>query len=260
MKIQHIALLILLFIFTSCKKENKNNTTSSVSCHFAELNSTATQKYNFESNFAQQFIQSSRWESNNADITLVAGKGQLTANASSTSSALETWKLYNKQMPYNKSWEISVDINVPLYWNNNGGNEAQVGAGIFVGKPVSAGQSEKVFECNMATVNAGERFVQAQLVANRLGDDPINVEQIFLAQNKEVVRLKITFCTNTKALTLYVDKQKVGKGQKIDTNGLDNWQLKTGDLIDVGIMGFAENTVITNNQPTLDNFEYKIYE
>jgi hypothetical protein len=40
---------------------------------------------------------------------------------------------------------------------------------------------------------------------------------------------------------------------------MDNWNLSDSDVMDVGIMGFAENTVITSNQPTLDNYNYKIY-
>lgn len=254
-----LGIIALSFLVTvSCSKDD-DPTIRTQACDFSSLTASSTETYDFSTNFSNEFSQSTRWESNNANITLVSGKGQLTANSSDISSALEAWKLYKKQMPYNKSWEISVAVTIPTYWNSNGGNEAQVGAGIFVGKPVASGQSSKVYECNMASVNGGERFVQAQLVANRLGGDPINVERTVLANNKETVTLKITFCASDKRLTLYVDNTKIGNGQPINAQGLDNWNLSETGLLDVGIMGFAENTVITSNQPTLDNFSYTIY-
>jgi len=247
---------VALLTLTACKKTDSTSTP----CDFSPLTINATETYDFSTTFSNQFSQSTRWESENADITLVSEKGQLTANSTNTSQALEAWKLYKTQMPYNKSWEISVDINIPLYWNSNGGNEAQVGAGIFVGKPVASGQSSKVYECNLAAINAGERFVQAQLVANRLGGDPIDVQRTVLAQSKENGTLKIRFCASDKTLSLFIDNAIVGVGQKINSSGLDNWNLSDTDMMDIGIMGFAENTVITTNQPTLDNFTYHIYK
>ncbi len=52
---------------------------------------------------------------------------------------------------------------------------------------------------------------------------------------------------------------KVGSEQAIDLKGMDNWEWTETDLMEVGIMGFAVNTGITSNQPTLDNFNYTIY-
>jgi hypothetical protein len=40
---------------------------------------------------------------------------------------------------------------------------------------------------------------------------------------------------------------------------MDNWGLSASDKMDIGIMGFAEKTTITSNQPTLDNFRFTIY-
>jgi len=254
-----LAILAILVIFTSCKRGFENPTPRGESCDFNSLTITLTESYGFNTTFADQFSQSTRWESYNADITLVNEKGQLSANSENTSQALEAWKLYKIQMPYNSSWEISVDVIIPNYWNSNGGKNAQVGAGIFVGKPVASGQSPKVYECNMAVVNGGGRFVQAQLIANRLGDDPINVQYSDLSQTKESARLKIQFCTTNKSLTLFIDDVIVGSAVAIDEYGLDNWNLSDTDVMDVGIMGFAEKTTISVNQPTLDNFNYKIY-
>ena len=261
-KLKKNILIVLVLGLVSCSKDDNTVTPTNPqgqSCNFSTLAATSSENYAFDANFSNFFTQSSRWESHNADISLVAGKGQLTANSANTSSALEAWKLYKTQMPYNKSWEISVAAKVPLYWNTNGGTNAQVGAGIYAGKPVASGQSSKVYECNLAVINGGERFVQAQLIANRLGGDPIDVQRTVLASTKETVTLKIQFCTTTKTLSLFIDNTIVGVGRKIDASGLDNWALGANDKIDIGIMGFAENTVITSNQPTIDDFSVKIY-
>ncbi len=254
-----IALSILVMVSCNDDNDDDNQTPKVSSCDFNSSSVSATATYDFGTNISKQFTQNSRWESNNADITLVNGKGQLTANSADVSQALEAWKLYKLQMPYNKSWEISIEVYIPAYWNSNGGNQAQVGAGIFVGKPVVSGQSSKVYECNFAVVNGGERFVQAQLVANRLGADPIDVQRTVLSKSKEAGILKIQFCSADKKLSLYIDNKKVGASRAINSSGLDNWNLSNSDVMDVGIMGFAENTIITSNQPTLDNFTYKIY-
>lgn len=253
-----IIIALMLNVCLSCKTV-KESTPKGLPCDFSALSVSSMEKYNFSCDFSDYFTQSPRWESENADISIVEGKGQLTANASSTFNALEAWKLFRTQMPYNKSWDISLEVYLPLYWNSNGGNQAQVGAGIFVGKPVDSGQSPKVYECNFAAINGEIRFVQAQLIANRLGGDPIDVQETILAPSKERALLKIQFCALNKTLALYIDNAIVGVCRAIDSAGLDNWQLLETDMMDVGIMGFAEHTVITSNQPTIDNFSYHIY-
>jgi hypothetical protein len=257
-------LAVVVLHLAACSNNNDDLVTmmdsqGTTACNFSSLTATSMEDYDFSTNFSDFFSESPRWESENADITLVNGRGQLNANSSNTSQALEAWKLFKTQMPYNKSWQISVDVNLPLFWNSNGGNNAQVGAGIFVGLPVASGQSSKVYECNFAVVNGGGRFVQAQLIANRLGADPIDVQNSTSDQSKENATLRIEFCTSNKTLTLFIDNSVVGVGRAIDSNGLDNWQLTETGVMDVGIMGFAENTVITSNQPTVDNFSYRIY-
>lgn len=238
-----------------------NNTTSSVSTSSCDFESTPVETitYNFDGNFEQTFIDSPKWESHSATLQQASNSAVLTANSDDTSTALEAWKLYNRAMPYNQSWQLSVTTKVPLYWNTNGGNEAQVGAGVFVGKPVPSGQSSKVYETNMAAINGGGRFAQAQLVANRLGEDPIDVQHVELDNSKEQAQTTIRFCSADKTLSYFVDGQQVGKSQAIDSTGLDNWGLTDGDVMDIGIMGFAENTTIQANSPSLQNFTVRLY-
>ena len=111
----------------------------------------------------------------------------------------------------------------------------------------------------MACIKGKGRFVQAQFIANRLGQDPIDVQHKSLEEAKEKATLKIQFCAEQKTLALFIDDSVVGSAMAIDQSGLDNWELSETDLIDVGIMGFAEKTTITSNQPTIDNFKYKIF-
>ncbi len=232
---------------------------TSVVCDFKALTVSKTESYDFGSNFTDYFSDSTRWVSDNADLVQVNGIGQVKTSSTAVSDVLEAWKLFKIQLPYNKSWEISIDVNIPLYWNSNGGSEAQVGAGIFVGRPVPTGESSKVYECNMAVINGKARFVQAQLVATRLGGDPIDVQIAIIDNAKENGNLKIKFCTIDKTLSLYIDDTIVGRGRAIDATGLDNWTLTDSDLMDVGVMGFAEKALISSNPPTIDNFSYKIY-
>lgn len=228
-------------------------------CNPGSLPVSQSLSYFFDGNFSANFIDSSRWPSENASFTQSASQGVLTANSSDTSQALEAWKLFQSQMPYNKSWEVSLNVTVPLYWNSNGGANAQVGAGIYVGRPTTSGPAPKVYETNMAAINGNGRFVQAQLIANRLGEDPIDVQRTVLDNSKEFSKLTVCFSHNDHALSFYIDGTKVGASQAIDASGLDNWGLTDSDKIDIGIMGFAENTVITENSPTVDNFEVRVY-
>ncbi len=96
-----IAVLMVLAIL-ACNKDDELTKEQTETCDLSLLTVSATEAYDFSSNFSNRFSQSPRWKSYDADITLVDGKGQLTANADNTEQALEAWKLYKKQMPYNE--------------------------------------------------------------------------------------------------------------------------------------------------------------
>lgn len=221
---------------------------------------SSQESYSFDKDFDKYFSQSTRWESHHANIEIVNGKGQLTADSDDVSSALEAWKLYKDQMPYDRSWDFSVYVNVPTYWNSNGGKEAQVGVGPFAGRPVEKGQSPKVYECNLAAINGEFRFVQAQLIKNRLGFDPDDVQFKELDKSVAKAKLSIQYCVKHHSLSFFIDDEQVGYSKAIDKDGADNWDLNADGKIDVGIMGFAENTVITSYSPTIEKIVVTIYQ
>ena len=255
---QDIHLQAAINYINGTDNDASNDQQNASSCSF-DGSPSETINYDFEGDFAEHFVDSERWPSENATLSQNNGAAKLTANAQDTSNALEAWKLFNRQMPYNQAWQLSVTAHIPLYWNSNGGNEAQVGAGIYVGKPVSTGQSAKVYETNMAAINGSARFVQAQLIANRLGEDPIDVQFVELEQTKEQAQTSIRFCNLDKTLSYFVDGKQIGNSQAIDSTGLDDWSLTENDMLDIGIMGFAENTTINANSPTLSSFKVNLF-
>ncbi len=252
-------IFLILFIMTTALSSCAQGLADSSPCDLSSTESNNMETYAFDKNFNDYFSQSTRWNSRNANIEIVNGKGQLTANSDDTSRALEAWKLYKDQMPYDRSWEFSVIVNVPVYWNSNGGKEAQVGAGPFAGRPVEKGQSPKVYECNLAAINGEVRFVQAQLIKNRLTGDPDDVQFKELDKSKARAKLTIQYCATYHSLGFFIDDVQVGKSKAISENGADDWQLKASDKIDVGIMGFAENTVITSHSPTIEKVTVTVY-
>ncbi|WP_299535468.1 hypothetical protein [Ulvibacterium sp.] len=258
MKTTFLTTCFVALIFTSCGPR-PGGLPDSKPCDLSNTKSTASETYTFNSDFGSYFSQSTRWESHSADIQIVNGKGQLTADSEDVSNALEAWKLYKDQMPYDKSWEFSVWVDVPTYWNSNGGKDAQVGIGLYAGRPVENGESPKVYECNLAAINGEVRFVQAQLIKNRLGYDPDDVQFKKLDKSKAKAKLTIQYCANYNSLGLFIDDEQVGKSKSIGKGGVDDWELDSNGKIDVGIMGFAENTVITNNSPIVEKVTVTVY-
>ena len=246
-----------LFIMTtmSCKKPKIEPLPLVTTCDFVTLIESSSKSYAFGETLSDHFIQTERWESENAILSQINDQMELSASGTDIS---EVWLTHSQQLPYNISWEFSIKALIPVAWNSASGNEPQIGVGIFVGKPEPSGQSKKVYECNLAVVGNGERFVQGQLVANRLGEDPIAVDQKILANNLEQVQLKLQYCSSSHTLSLFADDEMIGI-QAIDASGPDNWVLSSTSMMDFGIMGFAENTNITSDFPVIDDFELKIY-
>jgi hypothetical protein len=198
-------------------------------------------------------IQHPSWGSRDADFFLENGDWKLKASGTHIS---ETWKTYKDTLPPDQDWSVSVDVTVPYYWDTMETEEAQVGAGVFVGKVDPDKKSRTVYETNLAAIANRFRFVQGQLIKNRLGDDPIAVG--FMKTDKETVNLKIAWDSQNKQILFFMDHILVDV-KHIDAKGIHDWNMED-DKFYVGVMGFAENTDITSQYPSVDNFEIVIKE
>lgn len=192
-------------------------------------------------------IQHPSWASREADFFLQDGVWKLKASGTRIS---ETWKTYRDTLPPDQDWSVRVDVTVPVFWDTMDTEEAQVGAGVFVGKVDPDQKSRTVYETNLAAIAKGVRFVQGQLIKNRLGDDPIAVG--FMKTDKETTTLKISWDSQDHQILFYMDEILVD-AKHIDQRGIDDWTMD-GDKFYVGVMGFAENTDITEFFPFIDNF------
>lgn len=196
---------------------------------------------------SEYLIQHPSWASREADFFLQDGVWKLKASGTRIS---ETWKTYMDTLPPDLDWSVSVDVTVPYYWNSMDKEEAQVGAGVFVGKVDPDEKSRTVYETNLAAIAHEVRFVQGQLIKNRLGDDPIAVG--FIKTDRETANLKVEWDSRIKQIRFFMDGILVD-AKHIDNKGIDDWKMDE-DKFYVGVMGFAENTDITGYFPYIDNF------
>lgn len=221
--------------------------------HESKEEKIATQIFDNFGSEPEMLLQHSSWESREADFFLEDGAWKLKASGTHIS---ETWKTYKDVLPSDQDWSVSVDVTVPYYWDTMGTEEAQVGAGVFVGKVDPDKKSRTVYETNLAAIADGFRFVQGQLIKNRLGDDPIAVG--FMKTDKEKTNLKVTWDSKNHQIQFLMDEILVD-AKHINEKGIDDWMMQN-DKFYVGVMGFAENTDITNHYPSVDNFEIVIKE
>ena len=177
MKKIFLFLIAGLFILSGCSPSPQSEKDIIEAHHILE---------NFE-NKSEILLQHPSWWSKDADFFLEDGVWKLKASGTHIS---ETWKTYKDALPPDQDWSVSVDVTVPYYWDTMETEEAQVGAGVFVGKVDSDKKSRTVYETNLAAIANGIRFVQGQLIKNRLGDDPIAVG--FMKTDKETANLKVS--------------------------------------------------------------------
>ena len=173
---------------------------------------------------------------------------------------METWKTWHRRLPYDRSWKVAVSVVVPSEWAStktadDAPHNPQVGAGPWVGILDEEGKGRRVYEVNLAAIKDRFRFVQGQLIKNRLGEDPINVGHI--RDTPESVRLELIYCAHDHTISLYSDRTHVDT-QPIDERGIDDWGMSEDDDFYVGVMGFAEWTDLERNAVALDDFEVAI--
>jgi hypothetical protein len=204
--------------------------------------------YDFTGDFESLFYDHPGWASHEAMIVQAEGKASLSATGTHTS---EAWKTWHEPLPHDQDWSIAVEVTVPLAWDTEPTPEAQVGAGPWLGRLDNEGKGRRVYEVNLATIANEFRFVQGQLIENRLGEDPIAVGMAIVAD--ETVRLEISYKAKPPMISLSVDGKLVDT-QTIDGSGFDDWAMSGEDVFYAGIMGFAENSDLTRHPVTLDNF------
>lgn len=211
--------------------------------------------YAFDGDFGKHFSDHPAWRSEEATIEQADGVARLSATGTGIS---EAWKVWRSTLPYDRSWKISVTVVVPSEWEStrtDGRDEPQVGAGPWVGILDEEGKGRRVYEVNLAAIAGRFRFVQGQLIQNRLGEDPIRVGHI--RGVPESVRLHLIYCAADHTISLYCFDRHVDT-QAIDENGADDWGMSAGDSFYAGIMGFAEWTDLERNAVALDDFEVSI--
>ena len=217
--------------------------------------------YNFDGDLTEHFIQSGRWLSEESTLAQVAGnRAEVTADGTHIS---EAWLAWRDSLPSSRSWLLSSDITVPKAWDSGKSEEAQVGIGMFVGKSSAQDpdsedayrrQSPTVYEVNLATISEEVRFIQAQMIENRLGYDPDQTSAAIV--DLESLTLDILYCAEDRTLSVYYDGIRLDT-QAIDAVGMVDWKLEDGELLDVGIMGFAENTDLQEHAPSVGNFRIR---
>lgn len=241
-----IPLAALLFLLGGCAPDRPP--TGEVGESEPVFNSLAEESFETSSGTLRQH---SAWASREADFFLEGGVWKLKASGTHIS---ESWKAYAETLPSERDWSVAVDVTVPRFWDTMDTEDAQVGAGVFVGKLDPDGKSRTVYETNLAAIARQERFVQGQLIKNRLGDDPIAVG--FMKTDRETATLEISYESASHTILFFMDGILVDV-KHIDHKGIDDWDMAENRFM-VGVMGFAENTDITGHFPSVDNFVIKI--
>lgn len=226
-------------------------------CRIAAF-SRAVASYDFGGDLSEHFVRSSRWLSHESILVQVAGnRAEVTADGTRIS---EAWLAWHESLPASRSWRLSSHVTVPKAWDTGKSGEAQVGIGMFVGKSSAQDansddayrrQSPTVYEVNLATVTDDLRFIQAQMIGNRLGFDPDQTAAAVV--DRESLTLDILYCAEDRTLSVYYDGIRLDT-QAIDAIGRVDWHLEDGELLDVGIMGFAENTDLQSDAPSIGDF------
>jgi len=145
MKRTTFLILSLSLILWGCSPKPKSSGTDPRALVFDDFESSS-----------EILIQHPSWASREADFFHQDGAWKLKANGTRIS---ETWKTYADTLPPDRNWSVSVDVTVPYYWDSMEKEEAQVGAGVFVGKVDPDGKSRTVYETKLAVIAQEVRFI-----------------------------------------------------------------------------------------------------
>lgn len=195
--------------------------------------------------FENAWIQNEDWMSNESEIVFDGGKGILKSHGNEIA---ESWYRHEAVFPSSKDFKISAKVKVPEFWDKYSKKDAQVGIGIFVGKKGDGGKL--VYESDLCVVANEIRFVQGQMIKNRKGGEPVEVD--FKKVKSEAGTIEIKYDAKEKSLSLIFDGEIVGT-QKIDSKGAVDWKMTSDDEFVLGVMGFSEWTDIKESFPSIED-------
>lgn len=233
---------ILLIILLAVGCSNNSETDSKITTDKTNDNQDKSPLENVSVSKLKGFVQTDTFFDREATIN---DKGEYSAKGLQS----EAWYILNNFPDSNKDFEISATVSVPKYWETVSTKEAQVGTGIFIGKKGDGGKL--CFECDLCIIANQVNFVQGQNITNRLTGDPDDVVFKEISDNKGTLTVK--YSAKEQCFTLYFNNELVGKSA-IDSKGKVNWKLEDDSKFYVGIMGFSENTTISEEFPTVTNF------
>lgn len=229
----------LMLLIAACGTTNTDPQPASASTPAATDSAdaaTTSSVYEMDGVLSEHFITNDAWFSHNASMTQIDGALALTASGTDIS---EAWLQWVEPMTTASDWIASVTVDIPVAWASKP-DGSQVGAGIFVGTTNGRG----VLETTLAVESPGMRRVQAQLVLNRFGEDP--VEQAARDAGGETVTLQIRYDSAARTVEVLAD------GETVATHPIQVWG--TPDALNIGVVGFAENTSLESDNPTLTSF------
>jgi hypothetical protein len=249
-----IGMLAIVMIMTGCASNNKEVTSeeSEVTSSSKEVAiMTIDQVKELRSDLKEIKINDlssdlssdDKWFEEGGKMVFTKSEGKISTDSEEIA---ETWYKYKDTIPSDKDFIISAKVNVPKYWDTVKSKNGQVGVGIFLGKEGNGGKL--VYEADLCTVANDQRFVQGQMIKNRLGGEPVEVD--FKETDLETGKLEIIYKASEKTVSLVLADEVIGT-QKIDQTGAVNWEMKEGDSFIVGIMGFSEWIKIESNSPSI---------
>jgi hypothetical protein len=244
-----IGLLVMLLIITGCASGkdisggNKMNIPS-VSVEQIEEVRSKLNSYQIKE-LSTSFVSEGNWFEEGGKMIIDGEKAMMTSNEEGIS---EAWYKHKESLSAHSDFIVSGLVTIPKSWDTHTKKDGQVGLGIFVGKKDDEGKL--VYEADLCTVAGGDRFVQGQMIKNRLGGDPLEVD--YKDVDTIIGRLEIVYQRENKTFTLLLDNEIIGS-QYIDSNGAVDWQMADNDEFVVGIMGFSEWVKIESDYPSIES-------
>ncbi len=209
--------------------------------------------YNFSGDFSSEFlldspIGSGTWAQS-------GGVGNFTSSSTAQTETVLVWKKY--ALPYNSDWDISLTITVPTFYDTDladpDSGDEYVGAVLAVQHEDADGFGDEFIATSGLSVSS---FFGDAVTRDYFGD--------FILNNTALASFPETTANTTITASLSFDaitKELTAKGDSTTLyvldleNGDPGWNMSSGDLFTVGIIGASNlNEVFVGNPITVDDF------